>query len=261
MIKLNEVKLIFKEGNTGFNTLNLEFNRGDITMIIGPNGSGKSSILNSIGNLTKYEGEILLDDTNIKKIKNNSFRKRVGMVFQNPNNQIIFNKVYDDLEFTLRNLKIEDCDKIIKEALEEVSMLDKIDSNPYLLSLGERQRIALANTLATHPEYLLLDEITSMIDYQGKSDIYNILNKLKKENIGIIMSTNIMDELIYADKIVILNMNHEVKKVLTKEELLNNPNILQEYGFPVPFMFRVINKIGYKKLKELDIEEILKHVN
>lgn len=259
MIKVSDLNYKYKEGNLGLSKINLELKRGEIVMIIGSNGSGKSTLLSALSNLNKYDGVITLDGVDIKKIKNIDFRKRVGIVFQNPNNQVIFNNVYDDIKFTLTNLREDNIDNKIKMALKLVGMEKHINSNPYNLSMGERQRIALASVLSSDKEFLLLDEVTSMIDYNGKQEIYKIITKLKKQNIGIIMSTNIVDELILADKVVILNNNHEIKGIYRKEDIFNNLDLLSD--FYIPLKFKLIGKIGYNNLKDLSDEEILKYVN
>ena len=259
MIKIKDLSYKYKEGNIGLKNINLEFNRGEIVIIIGSNGSGKSTLLSAIANLIKYNGSITLDDTEIKKIKNKEYRKKVGIVFQNPNTQIVFNKVYDDIKFTLDNLEIDDVDNKIKKALSQVHMEEFINSNPYNLSMGQRQRIALASALSSDKEFLLLDEVTSMIDYNGKQEIYHIISELRKQNIGIIMTTNVIDELVYADRIIIMNDNHEIKGIYTKKEIFDNLKLLND--FYIPFKFKLINKVGYKKLKTLSDEELLKYVS
>ena len=259
MIKIKDLSYKYKEGNIGLKNINLEFNRGEIVIIIGSNGSGKATLLSAIANLVKYNGSITLDDIEIKKIKNKEYRKKVGIVFQNPNTQIVFNKVYDDIKFTLDNLEIDDVDNKIKKALLQVHMEEFINSNPYNLSMGQRQRIALASALSSDKEFLLLDEVTSMIDYNGKQEIYHIISELKKQNIGIIMTTNVIDELVYADRIIIMNDNHEIKGIYTKKEIFDNLKLLND--FYIPFKFKLINKVGYKKLKTLSDEELLKYVS
>ena len=259
MIEVNNLSYKYKEGNIGLSNINLSFNRGEIVMIIGSNGSGKSTLLSCLANLYKYDGSITLDDKEIKKIKNKEFRKRVGIVFQNPNIQVVFNNVYDDIKFTLENLDIDDIDKHIDESLALVNMTEYKNSNPYNLSMGQRQRIALASILSSDKEYLLLDEVTSMIDYNGKQEIYKIIDKLKKKNVGIIMTTNIIDELLYADKIVIINDNHEIKGIYKKKDIFDNLDLLKD--FYIPFKFKLINKIGFNKIKDFSDKELLKYVN
>lgn len=259
MIKLVDVNYKYKEGNTGLKNINLEFHKGEISVIIGSNGSGKSTLLSCIAGLNKYHGLITLDNIDIKKIKNIELRKKIGIVFQNPNNQIVFNRVYDDLKFTLNNLGEEDVDNKINKALKLVSMNEFQDANPYNLSMGQKQRINLAGVLTTDKDFLLLDEVTSMIDNNGKQAIYNIILDLKRKNKGIIMSTNQIDELALADKIILLNSDHLVSGIYTKEEIFTNLEILKD--FEIPLKFKLINKIGYNNLKDLSDKEIIKHVN
>lgn len=259
MIKLIDVNYKYKEGNTGLQNINLEFKKGEINAIIGGNGSGKSTLLSCIAGLNKYQGLITLDNVDIKKIKNIDLRKKIGIVFQNPNNQIVFNNVYDDLKFTLNNLKEDDIDNKINNALKLVSMSDFIKANPYNLSMGQKQRINLANVLTTDKDFLLLDEVTSMIDNNGKEEIYQIILDLKKKNKGIIMSTNQIDELILADKIIVLNQDHQISGIYNKEEIFTNLDYLKE--FEIPLKIKLINKIGYHNLKDLSDKEIMKHVN
>lgn len=259
MIKIENLTYQYKEGNIGLSNINLEFLDNEITMIIGPNGSGKSTLLSCIANLSKYKGLITLNGEDIKKIKNIDFRRKMGIVFQNPNNQVIFNKVYDDIKFTLDNLKMDKVDERIKKSLKLVGMIKHINSNPYNLSMGERQRIALASVLSTEKEFLLLDEVTSMVDYNGKQDIYQLITNLKKQKMGIIMTTNIVDELIFADRVIILDDNHQIKGIYPKKEIFMNLDLLK--GFYIPFKFRVINKIGYEKLKDFSDEELMKYVS
>lgn len=259
MIKLEHVYYRYKEGNYALSDINLEFKKGEISFIIGSNGSGKSSLLSSIAGLNKYDGLITLDNKNIKKFNNKELRKKIGIVFQNPNTQMIFNNVYDDMKFTLNNLDEDNIDEKIKKSLKLVGMSDFINANPYNLSMGQKQKINLAGILGTDKEFLLLDEVTSMIDNSGKNEIYQIIKKLKKLNKGIIMTTNLTDELIYADKIIILNKYHQVDGVYTKEEIFKHLEYLND--FYVPLKFKIINKIGYEHFKDLSDEEFLNYVN
>lgn len=253
--------------NIGYDTnilenINLEIDKNKITFIIGKNGSGKSTLGNTISGIKRFkEGNIYLDSINLKKEKNiKKIRTKIGMVFQNPSNQILFTKVYDDIKFTLENIntKKEEIDSIIKESLNKVDMLEFINSNPYNLSGGEKQRIAIASILALKPDYIVFDEATSMLDINGKEDIYKLLTKLKKEGIGIIFITNIMDELIYADEIIILN--NKTAKKYTKKELFNNLNILKENDLDIPFTLKIIDILKDKGITVNNRNDILKEI-
>ena len=196
MIKLENVT--FKYDEVVLDNISINIKKNKVTFIIGINGSGKSTLANIIsGLLFSKNGKVYLDDIELtKKIDNKIIRKKVGMVFQNPSNQIIFSKVYDDIKFTLENMKYpkDEIPALIKNSLEKVNMIDYIDANPYKLSGGQKQRVAIASQLSYSPDYLIFDEATSMIDISGKKDIYKLLKTLKK-NMGIIYITNDMSEL------------------------------------------------------------------
>ena len=260
MIKIENLSIGY-ETNI-LENINLEIDKNKITFIIGKNGSGKSTLGNTISGIKKFkEGNILLDNINLKKEKNlKKIRTKIGMVFQNPSNQILFTKVYDDIKFTLENIKTpkNEIDNIIKEALDKVEMLDFINSNPYNLSGGEKQRIAIASILALKPDYIVFDEATSMLDINGKEDIYKLLNKLKKEGIGIIFITNIMDELIYADEIIILNDRKANK--YTKKELFDNLDILKDNDLDIPFTLKIIDILKNKGITAHTKNDILKEL-
>lgn len=252
MIKLENVSFGYE--NLVFDNISLEIKSNDITFIVGKNGSGKSTLAHILSGLKKInKGNLIIDDEVIsKKTSIKNFRKSVGIVFQNPDNQIIFNRVYDDIKFTLENMNTpkEEIDNIIKSALKEVGMEKFINSNPYNLSGGEKQRIAIASIIALNPKYIIFDEATSMLDIEGKKAIYAIIKKLKSKGIGVIFITNIIDELIYGDRVLILDN----KKIYgyQKEELFNNLNILKEHKLDIPFNLKVINKL---KIKNVNSEE------
>lgn len=260
MIKIEKLNIGYEKNV--LENINLEIEKGKITFIIGKNGSGKSTLGNAISGIKKFkDGKILLDSINLKKEKNlKKIRTKIGMVFQNPSNQILFTKVYDDIKFTLENMKVpkEKIDDIIKEALTKVDMLDYINFNPYNLSGGEKQRIAIASILALKPDYIIFDEATSMLDINGKEDIYKLLSKLKKDGLGIIFITNIIDELIYADDIIILNNKNASK--YSKKELFSNMNILKENDLDVPFTLKIIDILKKKNIIANNKNDILKEI-
>ena len=260
MIKLKNVD--FKYDKPILDNVNLEIYNKRITFIIGKNGSGKSTLANLISGLiyTK-KGTIYLDDIKIsKKVDNKIIRRKIGMVFQNPSNQILFSKVSDDIKFTLENMNIpkDKIQDVIKESLKKVDMEDYINENPYKLSGGEKQRIAIASQISYKPSYLIFDEATSMLDINGKNDIYKLIKKLKKE-IGIIYITNDMNEIVHADDVVILD-NKKVFKYSISDIIKDN-NILIRHGLKVPLILKIITALNIKNTnEEVIIKEIKKHV-
>lgn len=246
MIKLRNVCYSYSNGNNALKNINLNINSNEVTLIIGKNGSGKSTLANVISNIfISSKGSISIDNQVInKKTKSIDIRKKINIVFQNPSNQIIFNRVFDDIEFTLNNLKIEKekINPIINKSLKLIGMLDHIYDNPFELSLGQKQKIAIANVLAINPKYIVFDESTSMLDASSKKDIYNIINTLKKEKKGIIFVTNNLEEILIADKIIVLE-NGKIKKQFYKNEMLENIDNFKELGLEIPFILKVIMHI------------------
>jgi len=260
MIKLQN--LTFRYDKVILDNINLCIDNSKVTFIIGPNGSGKSTLASIIGGLLfPQSGSIYLDDIELnKKTSNKIVRKKIGMVFQNPSNQILFSKVYDDIKFALENMKISK-NKIpnrIKESLKEVNMLDFIEANTYNLSGGQKQRIAIASQLSLKPDYLIFDEATSMLDISGKKNIYNLLNSLKKD-LGVIFITNNMEELIYADDIIIID-NQKVYKY-TLSDIIKENSILTKHNLDIPFIFKIAKSLNIKDPKDLNEKSILERIS
>jgi len=255
MLKLQNIT--FKYDKVILDEIDLCIDKFKVTFIIGPNGSGKSTLANIIsGLLFPQTGEIYLDDIKLdKKTSNKIVRKKIGMVFQNPSNQILFSKVYDDIKFTLENMKISKdiIPNRIKESLKEVSMLDYIDANSYNLSGGQKQRIAIASQLSLKPDYLIFDEATSMLDINGKKDIYNLFKSLKKD-MGVIFITNNMDELVYADDIV------KVYKY-TISDIIKENSILTKHKLDIPFIFRIASALNIKDTNDINEESLLERID
>jgi len=235
MIKLDKVSFNY-DNKKILDDISLEIKASEITFVVGKNGSGKSTLAHILAGLKKVnKGTLLIDDEIMHKKTNiKNFRQKVGIVFQNPDNQIVFNRVYDDIKFTLENMSTpsDKIDSIIKTSLQEVGIENYIYSNPYNLSGGERQRVAIASILALNPKYIIFDEATSMLDIEGKKAIYSIIRKLKSKGIGVIFITNIIDELIYSDRVLILDNNKIYD--YQKEELFLNLNILKEHKLDIP---------------------------
>ena len=260
MIKLENVT--FKYDEVVLDDISINIKKNKVTFIIGINGSGKSTLANIIsGLLFSKNGKVYLDDIELtKKIDNKIIRKKVGMVFQNPSNQIIFSKVYDDIKFTLENMKYskDEIPTLIKNSLEKVNMIDYIDANPYKLSGGQKQRVAIASQLSYSPDYLIFDEATSMIDISGKNDIYKLLKTLKK-NMGIIYITNDMSELIYADDIIILD-DHKIYKYSLLDIVKNN-DILTRHKLNIPFILKLASLLNIKNIDKINEKYILERIN
>lgn len=244
MISIQDVSFQYKESGMILNHLNFDIHEGEVVAIVGKNGSGKSTLGKLIAGILKLKnGKILIDDLDVSHKKNEKeIRNKIGIVFQNPENQIIFSDIYDELSFCLRHLEKEEIEKRIHDALEDVQMLDLLNHDLYTLSLGQKQRIMIAEILAKHPKYLVLDEPTTMIDSFGKEKIYEIIRHLKSHGYTIICITNLADEILLADRTLLLEHGNIVADI-KKEELVQKIHYFHQYEIKVPTILEILAKL------------------
>lgn len=220
--------------------LSLDVKKGEFVAIIGHNGSGKSTLsknLNAI--LMPTEGNILIDDMDTKEEERLwDIRQTAGMVFQNPDNQIVATIVEEDVAFGPENLGIEpkEIRRIVEESLKSVGMYDLRDRQPHLLSGGQKQRVAIAGIIAMRPKCIIFDEATAMLDPSGRKEVMKTIKRLnKEENITVIHITHFMEEAVEADRVVVMEKG---KKILegTPREVFSKIKMLKEIGLDVPCM-------------------------
>ena len=263
MIKVENVSYKYKNTNHKvLENINFSVKDGEIIAIVGQNGSGKSTIGRLIAGIAKLkEGSIIIDNLDIAKNKNYKLiRDKVGIVFQNPENQIIFNNIYDELSFSLKNLEKIEIENRVNTALEQVGMLSFKEEDLYTLSLGQKQRIVIAEVLAKKPKYIILDEPTTMIDSQGKEKIYEIIKKLKQQGYTIICITNLADEILLADRTLILD-NGNIAYEIERKDLIDKAYILDKFGIKQPTLLKILTELKENKialeLKEFTISELV----
>ncbi|EGT4909505.1 energy-coupling factor transporter ATPase [Clostridioides difficile] len=220
--------------------LSLDVKKGEFVAIIGHNGSGKSTLsknLNAI--LMPTEGNILIDGMDTKEEERLwDIRQTAGMVFQNPDNQIVATIVEEDVAFGPENLGIEpkEIRRIVEESLKSVGMYDLRDRQPHLLSGGQKQRVAIAGIIAMRPKCIIFDEATAMLDPSGRKEVMKTIKRLnKEENITVIHITHFMEEAVEADRVVVMEKG---KKILegTPREVFSKIKMLKEIGLDVPCM-------------------------
>ena len=195
---------------TAVKNLSLNIERGSFTVILGHNGSGKSTLAKMLNGLNKPTvGDIVVDGINTKDEANEiEIKRRVGMVFQNPDNQLVASIVEEDVAFGPENLGLEPAEirKRVDDALKSVGMSEFASSTPHRLSGGQKQRIAIAGIIAMEPECLVLDEPTAMLDPKGRREIIDTLHKLNREKgITVILITHYMEEAENTDRILVMN--------------------------------------------------------
>lgn len=205
---------------------------------------GKSTMAKIISGLERpTKGQVLVDDINTANKKAFlDIRKKVGIVFQNPENQILFNNVFDDIAFTMKNLKIENYKGKIENALKKLNMQEFLNCESYDLSLGQKQRVTIAGVVAQGPKYIVLDEPTTMIDPEGKEAVYGMVKELKQQNYTIIYITNFIDEILMSDRIVVIE-DGQIINIFAKKDILNNVEFLKEHGIKIPYGVELIYKL------------------
>ncbi|NJJ35751.1 energy-coupling factor transporter ATPase [Clostridioides difficile] len=220
--------------------LSLDVKKGEFVAIIGHNGSGKSTLsknLNAI--LIPTEGNILIDGMDTKEEERLwDIRQTAGMVFQNPDNQIVATIVEEDVAFGPENLGVEpkEIRRIVEESLKSVGMYDLRGRQPHLLSGGQKQRVAIAGIIAMRPKCIIFDEATAMLDPSGRKEVMKTIKRLnKEENITVIHITHFMEEAVEADRVVVMEKG---KKILegTPREVFSEIKMLKEIGLDVPCM-------------------------
>jgi len=208
-IEVKHLKFSYDQEMDVVKDVSFSVERGSYTTIIGHNGSGKSTIAKLlIGLLEKEEGEILIDGAPLTLENLASIRGKIGIVFQNPDNQFIGATVRDDIAFGLENHQVEsgDMDEIIERFAAEVNMTEYLNHEPTRLSGGQKQRVAIAGVLAMSPEILILDEATSMLDPQGKEDVNSLVDQLhKSRNMTILSITHDIEEVRKGNHVLVMN--------------------------------------------------------
>ena len=233
---------------------NVSFNieKGSYTTIIGHNGSGKSTLAKLIaGLLEAKEGEILIDGLKVDEENIVEIRKKLGIVFQNPDNQFIGSTVRDDIAFGLENRMVpqEEMDPIIDDYAKEVGLSEFLDKEPTALSGGQKQRVAIAGVMAMKPDILIFDEATSMLDPKGKRDIKKLMNELHQGGKYTIISiTHDIEEVLQADDCLVLNKG----KVYMHDKpvvVFSKPDELRKIDLDVPFNMKIQEAFKKQKIK------------
>lgn len=227
-----------EEVNRAIDELDLDIEKGSFVAILGHNGSGKSTFAKQInGLLLPTEGTVLvsgMDTANEEQIW--EIRKKAGMVFQNPDNQIIGNVVEEDVGFGPENIGVptDDIWKRVDQSLETVNMTAYRYKSPNKLSGGQKQRVAIAGVLAMRPQCIILDEPTAMLDPNGRKEVIRTVRELnQKEGITVLLITHYMEEVIDADRVIVMDDGHIVMDG-TPREIFSRVRELKQYRLDVP---------------------------
>lgn len=249
MIEIQNVSYAYEDAAVkALNNVSLTINDGEFVAVVGHNGSGKSTLakhLNAL--LLPTEGKVLVDGMDTADEADTlSIRQRVGMVFQNPDNQLVTTIVEEDVAFGPENIGVpgNEIRTRVDRALAAVGMEKYAHSAPNMLSGGQKQRIAIAGMLAMQPKVLVLDEATAMLDPKGRRDIIDLVTKLHKENgITVVMITQYMEEAIGADRVAVMSGGELILEG-TPKEVFSQDELLHKHRLDVPVMQQLANRLN-----------------
>jgi len=268
LLTVENVSFSYDKKHNVVKNVNLSVEEGEYIAIIGHNGSGKSTLAKLMNALVKPDSGVVTVDGFSSNDKKAVFemRKRVGVVFQNPDNQLVASIVEDDIAFGPENLgvKREEIKERIDFALSAVGMQDFKKSSPTRLSGGQKQRIAIAGVLALKPKILVLDESTAMLDPQGRKEVLSVVEKLNKEQgVTVINITHYMDEVVKADKVYVIN-DGEIALSGTPAQIFERKEQIKAYGLELPLSSVIAQKlvdvgvpVNPKTLTEEELEKEL----
>lgn len=259
LIKVKDVEFKYHgQTDLALKDVSFEVNKGDFVSIIGANGSGKSTLAKLLNVLLRpNKGDIIVEDINTReKDRIWDIRKNVGMVFQNPDNQIVATMVEDDVAFGLENIAVpsKEIRNRVDHALDLVDLTEYKTHETHKLSGGQKQRLAIAGIIAMEPSCIVLDEPTAMLDPQGRKEVIETINFLNKEkNITIILITHFMEEASISDKVYVMNKG-EIQSQGTPAKVFEEIDYLRSINLDVPVVMEVAN--GLRK-KGINIPDIL----
>ena len=249
MFKINNLTYQYDKKRKALDNVSMDFDKGNIIGIIGSNGSGKSTLFNNLmGILKATSGEILYRGNKLKYDKKSLYklRREVGVVFQDPEKQIFYSMVYDDIAFALRNIGTdEDIIKVrINQALDAVKGKDFIDRPVHSLSYGQKKRVAIASVIAMNNDLILLDEPTAGLDPESTKAIVEIIKSLHNKGKKIVITSHDMN-LIYdiCDYVYVLNKGKVINEGSTEDVFLNE-GIINEAGLELPWLVKLNKNMG-----------------
>lgn len=247
IVEIKNLKFSYVEERQVLSDVNLCVHKGEYVALIGHNGSGKSTLSKILAGLIKdFDGEVNIFGMTLDKENLIEIRKRIGIVFQNPDNQFVSSTVEEDIAFGLENRCVEH-DKMHEEVVyfaNQVGMEEFLKASPENLSGGQKQRVAIAGVLAMRPDLIILDEATSMLDPKGKREILELTRKMREENpdLTIISITHDVEEAYEADRVLVLNKG-VIMLQGTPEEVFNQEEKLKSIHLGVPFFISLINNL------------------
>ncbi len=264
MIKVENIAFTYpNQSKITLNNLSFEVRKREWLAIVGHNGSGKSTVAKMLnGLLTANSGHILIEDTKLTEESIWDIRRKIGMVFQNPDNQFVGTIVKDDVAFGLENNGIarEIMIERVEKALKQVRMEAFSERQPHYLSGGQKQRVAIAGVLALSPSIIILDEATSMLDPQGRQEVLETIRFLKEEkDMTVISITHHLEEVVQADRVIVMKQGQIIAEGSPKN-IFKQTELLEEASLDAPFIVKLANELeeaGIEIGEVLRVEELV----
>ena len=274
MIEIKNLKFKYNQDQTSYtlNDVSFHVKHGEWLSIVGHNGSGKSTTARLIGGLLVADsGQIIVDGQELTEETVWDIRDKIGMVFQNPDNQFVGATVEDDVAFGLENkgLPYKEMVSRVQEALSFVGMMDFKDREPARLSGGQKQRVAIAGIIAMRPSILILDEATSMLDPEGRQELIQYIEDIRQQyGMTVLSITHELDEVAMSNRVLVLKQG-KVESISSPRELFSRGSELVDLGLDIPFSALLTQKLknqglidceGYLTEKEL-VEQLWEYLS
>ena len=274
MIEIKNLKFKYNQDQTSYtlNDVSFHVKHGEWLSIVGHNGSGKSTTARLIGGLLVADsGQIIVDGQELTEETVWDIRDKIGMVFQNPDNQFVGATVEDDVAFGLENkgLPYKEMVSRVQEALSFVGMMDFKDREPARLSGGQKQRVAIAGIIAMRPSILILDEATSMLDPEGRQELIQYIEDIRQQyGMTVLSITHDLDEVAMSNRVLVLKQG-KVESISSPRELFSRGSELVDVGLDIPFSALLTQKLknqglidceGYLTEKEL-VEQLWEYLS
>lgn len=253
IIRIEKLNFKYKDKQV-FNNLDLNIEKGSFISIIGPNGSGKSTLIKILTGLINYEGYINIDGYNLNNFYLKEIRRKIGVVFDNPDNHFVSETVIDDLAFSLENLQYskEDITNSINEIVKIFKIENILNEQPCNLNNSDKQKVAIAGSLIFNPKILILDEALHQLTPKDNAEVLKILKKYQKEkDLTIIMITHNLENTLYSDRIILLN-DGSVYLDGSPSEFYKKESKLSSLKLNLPFII----KLSYKLQEENIIDKL-----
>jgi energy-coupling factor transport system ATP-binding protein len=242
IIRVEQVSFAYKAGNDVLQELNIHFDPGEFTAIIGNNGSGKTTLMKLIlGLLKPTRGQVIVGGINTREAKVSDMARRIGYIFQDPNEQLFANSVEEEILFGLRNLELseEEIQKRVEETIELFGLQEIRGVFPRFLARGDKQKVCIASIVAMHPQIILLDEPTTGQDHRDSRQIMELAQRLNEQGITVLLVTHDMPNVAqYARRVVLLN-NGELIKIAPTLEVISDESLMTACSLVPPQITRL----------------------